>query len=196
MRIAFIDGENFRKSISAVFKQQGKPKPIWHTYDFENLFKRIFQGIKIDKIIFYFARLQEHPETREKSKKLIEERRRLKNYLEQKGYAVVVAGRVRAHMEEIGAFIGSKQILTFKEKGVDVKIAVDMVSAACDGALKEAIIGSSDSDLQPAIEELKKRKVTCVYLGFENAPNKGLTATTERTILIRNAEVLEFERKK
>jgi len=29
-------------------------------------------------------------------------------------------------------------------------------------------------------------------LGFEVNPNKGLTYTTNRTILIRNSEVLEF----
>ena len=67
-----------------------------------------------------------------------------------------------------------------------------MISLACDNQLKTAIIGSSDSDLQPAILELKKRKIEMVYLGFENSPNKGLTFTTNRTILIRNSEVIEF----
>ena len=75
---------------------------------------------------------------------------------------------------------------------MDVKIAVDMITLACDKELKTAIIGSSDSDLQPAIQELKKRKIERIYLGFEDNPNKGLTFTTNRTILIRNSEVLEF----
>jgi len=59
--------------------------------------------------------------------------------------------------------------------------------------MKTAIIASSDSDLQPAVKELKKRGVEQVYLGFEIDPNKGLSYTTNRTILIRNAEVLKFE---
>lgn len=83
-------------------------------------------------------------------------------------------------------------MLTFKEKGVDVKIAIDMITMACDGELKAAIIGSSDSDLQPAIRELKKRKIERIYLGFENDTNKGLTFTTNRAILIRNSEVVKF----
>ena len=73
-----------------------------------------------------------------------------------------------------------------------MKLAVDMITLACDNKLKTAIIGSSDSDLQPAIKELKDRKIERIYLGFEDNPNKGLTYTTNRTILIRNSEVLEF----
>ena len=87
-----------------------------------------------------------------------------------------------------------KKILVFKEKGVDVKIAVDMVSLACGKKTKEIIIGSSDSDLQPTIKEVRNRQVSCVYLGFESQPNKGLSYTTNRTILIRNSEVMEFEK--
>ena len=67
-----------------------------------------------------------------------------------------------------------------------------MITFACDKKLKTAIIASSDSDLQPAIKELEKREIERIYLGFENMPNKGLTFTTNRTILIRNSEVLEF----
>jgi len=191
----FIDGENFRKSISFVFQSVGKPNPIWHTYDFSGLLNKVLAGTDINQIIFYFAKLEMHPETQEKSKQLIEERRFLKTYLEKKGYTVTIAGRVRGHMEITEGILGGRrEVLTFKEKGVDVKIAVDMVTKACDGKLKQAIIGSSDSDLQPAIQELRKRNVICIYLGFENAPNKGLTATTNRTILIRNSEVLESEK--
>ena len=40
-----------------------------------------------------------------------------------------------------------------------VKIAVDMVSLSCDKKVTEIILCSSDSDLQPAIEEVKKREV-------------------------------------
>jgi len=87
-----------------------------------------------------------------------------------------------------------KSVLVFKEKGVDVKIAVDMVSLACDKKVKEVILGSSDSDLQPAIKEVHDRNTNCVYLGFEVQPNKGLSFTTSRTILIRNSEVLDCEK--
>lgn len=101
---------------------------------------------------------------------------------------MVLSGRVRGQLEHGGA---GRKTLIFREKGVDVRIAVDMMSATCDQKAGEIILGSSDSDLQPAIREMRKRGVNCVYLGFETQPNKGLSYTTNRTILIRNSEVIE-----
>jgi len=71
-----------------------------------------------------------------------------------------------------------------------------LVALACDEKLETAIICSSDSDLQPAIKEVRNRKTEVVYLGFENNPNKGLIYTTNRTILLRNSEVLASFTKK
>ena len=91
-----------------------------------------------------------------------------------------------------------KEILIFREKGVDVQIAIDMVKTAFKDELKIAILASSDSDLQPAVKELKEirelkqKGIEIIYLGFEMDHNKGLGYTTDRTILIRNSEVLEF----
>lgn len=187
-----IDGENFKGKAKEVFKNTGKNKPIWHKYNFNGLLDKVLQGIEINKVIFYFAKIKEDPQTREKSKQLIEEQRLLKTHLEKQGFEVILTGRVRGQMEKNG--ILGEQILIFKEKGVDVKIAVDMVSWACDKKVEQIILGSSDSDLQPAIKEIRERKIQCIYLGFESQPNKGLTFTTNRTILIRNSEVIEFEK--
>lgn len=187
--ILLIDGENFKRKLGAVFKEAKKPRPIWSDYDFKGLFDKVLANIKIDKKVFYFARVKEHPDTLEKSRQLVEEQRLLKTHLEKQGFEVILSGRVRGQWED--GFL-RKKILVFKEKGVDVKIAVDMVSLACDKKVKEIIIGSSDSDLQPAINEVKARSVKCVYLGFETQPNKGLSYNTHSTILIRNSEVLEF----
>lgn len=189
--IVLIDGENFKGKIKSVFKETGKPRPIWHEYDFKNLLNLVLTGNTINKIIFYFGRVKEHGESSEKSKQIIEEQRLLKTHLERQGFEVILIGRVRGQMEITK---DGKNILVFKEKGVDVKIAVDMVTLACDKKVKEIILGSSDSDLQPAIKEVRDRNVKCVYLGFEINPNKGLTFTTGRTILIRNAEVINNEK--
>ena len=39
----------------------------------------------------------------------------------------------------------------------------------------------------------KDKPIWHKYIGFEVNPNKGISYTTDRTILIRNSEVLEFE---
>jgi len=184
--ILFIDGRNFLDKIRSVVGQKDIDFSI---YNFKGLIDKVLSEIKTDERIFYFGKLIEHPDTIEKSKELIEKLRLLKASLEKQKFRVILAGRVRGHIEKC---VKGHETLTFKEKGVDVKLAVDMITLACDNKLKTAIIGSSDSDLQPAIKELKDRKIERIYLGFEDNPNKGLTYTTNRTILIRNSEVLEF----
>ncbi len=182
--ILFIDGRNFISKIEAIKKDVDLS-----TYNFAGLLNKVLSGIKVDKKIFYIGRIINHNETKEKSAELIQKQRLLKTNLEKQEFEVIYAGHVRGN--EAGCPKGHKFLL-FREKGVDVRIAVDMVSLACDQTLNTAIIASSDSDLQPAIKELEKRKIKRIYLGFENSPNKGLTFTTNRTILIRNSEVLEF----
>ncbi len=189
--ILLIDGENFKGKVRAVFHEAGKGKPTWHEYNFGGLLEKALAGITLGRKVFYFARVKEYEGSREKSKQLIEEQRLLKTHLERQGFEVILTGRVRGQMEDGHS---GKKILVFKEKGVDVKIAVDMVSLACNKKIEEIILGSSDSDLQPAIKELRDRNVRCIYLGFENQPNKGLSYTTHRTILIRNSEILELEK--
>ncbi len=186
----FIDGENIKGKIKSVFKESGKDDPVWHKYDFKGLLDKVLKDIRIETKAFYFARIKEHPKSKVKSRELIEEQRLLKTHLEKQGFQVILSGRVRGQME--GAQNG-KSVLVFREKGVDVKIAVDMVSFSCDKKVKDIILCSSDSDLQPAIKEARDRKVSCTYLGFEVNPNKGISYTTNKTILIRNSEVLEYE---
>lgn len=187
--VLLIDGENFKGKIKSIFKDSKKERPVWYEYDFKGLLDKVLDSLAIDRKVFYFARVKEHPDSREKSKQLIEEQRLLKNHLEKLGFEVILSGRVRGQWEDGN---GGKKTLVFKEKGVDVRVAVDMVSLSCDKKVKEIILGSSDSDLQPAIKEVSDRNTSCVYLGFESQPNKGLTYTTSRTILIRNSEVFEF----
>ena len=187
--ILFIDGRNFIDKIRFAIDPGRKREIDFSTYDFDGLINQALADVKIDRKLFYLGRLIKHPETTKKSEDLIEKLRKLKTHLERQGFEVIITGRVRGHLEKCSM---GHETLTFKEKGVDVKIAVDLITLAYDRELKTAVIGSSDSDLQPAIAELKKRDIERIYLGFEAIPNKGLTFTTNRTILIRNSEVLKF----
>ena len=187
--ILFIDGRNFIDKIRFAIDPGRKREIDFSTYDFDGLINQALADVKIDRKLFYLGRLIKHPETTKKSEDLIEKLRKLKTHLERQGFEVIITGRVRGHLEKCSM---GHETLTFKEKGVDVKIAVDLITLAYDRELKTAVIGSSDSDLQPAIAELKKRDIERIYLGFEAIPNKGLTFTTNHTILIRNSEVLKF----
>lgn len=191
--ILFIDGENFRHKVEDVFKEEGIDKNTvdFASIDIAHLAKNILKDFNIKTKLFYTARLKEYKETIKKSKELITMQRRLKTNLEKQGFDFIIAGNVRAQVID-----GRTPRAIFREKGVDVRIAVDLVSLACDRKMHTAIICSSDSDLQPAIAELKKRKIKVVYLGFQMNPNKGLTYTADETILLRNNEIVQVCPKK
>jgi len=183
---------NFINKLKEVFELENKKDIDFSFYNFAGLFDKVLRGVKVDRKIFYISKLTRHEQTKEKSEELIKKQRNLKNNLAKQGFEIVFAGRVRANM---GKCSQGHETLVFREKGVDVRIAVDMISMSCDKKLATAVIASSDSDLQPAIKELERRGTKKIYLGFENSPNKGLTFTTNRTILIRNSEILEFQEK-
>ena len=109
-----------------------------------------------------------HEASRAKSLKLIQEQRILKTNLEKQGFTFVLAGNVRPQI----ITVNGKSKTIFREKGVDVRLAVDLVSLSCDKVIDRAIMCSSDSDLQPAIAEARKRGVEVVYLGFEASRTK------------------------
>ena len=183
--ILFIDGENFINKIEEVLRNKGiyKKQAEIASLNFDKLFAKPLKDFEISRKIFYAAKLHLHKETKKKSQELIKTQRKLRNNLLNQNFEFVMAGNVRSQV------IGSK--IFFREKGVDVKIAVDLVSLSSDKFLKTAILCCSDSDLQPAVKELRRRKTQIVYLGFEINPNRGLSYTTDRTILFRNSEILE-----
>jgi len=185
----FVDGENFLKYVEDALIQSGVPKNKIDTtqIDISSLVSIAFPHVRIAKRLFYAARLKVFEETKEKSLELIRKQRILKTNLEKQGFEFIISGNVRPQK----IVRNGKQKLVFKEKGVDVRIAVDMVSLSCDKVIDTAILCSSDSDLQPAVKEIKKRGVNVIYLGFETSPNKGLTFTTNKTVLFRNHEILK-----
>lgn len=186
--ILFIDGENFLHKIRDILKKypEGSKVDI-ASLDFNKIFKAPLYEYKITRKIFYVAKLHFHPETKEKSEKLLKLQRKLKNTLLNQKFEFLIAGNVRGQK----ITIDGKTKIIFREKGVDVKIAVDLVAFSADKIIKTAILCSSDSDLQPAVQEARRRGVEVVYLGFGFQPNKGLTYTTNKTVLFRDSEILK-----
>ncbi|OGD63041.1 hypothetical protein A2160_05350 [Candidatus Beckwithbacteria bacterium RBG_13_42_9] len=193
--ILYIDGENLKNYVKTVLLDEGVKE---ETIDFENfnlakLLELPLKGIRISEKRYYSARLRKHhkyPQTFKKSQELILKQRIQKTNLEKLGFIFIIGGNVRPQKVKAAG----KTKIIFKEKGVDVRIAVDLVAEACDKKIKTALLCSSDSDLQPAVKEARKRGLEIIYVGFEANPNKGLSYTTNRTILIRNSEVLDTYR--
>lgn len=69
-----------------------------------------------------------------------------------------------------------------REKGIDVKLAVDLIVGAIDNKYDIAIIVSSDADLTPALDWVRKRtKKKIEYVGFSiiDKTNEGNTKPLE-----------------
>jgi len=192
--ILYIDGENLRHYIENVLKKNHVPQKDLSLLkvNLAKLFNKVIKELKVDNKFYYSAKLKQHRDTLKKSKELIQKQRALKTKLEKENFDFIMSGSVQSQYVKTNK--NSK--IVFREKGVDVKIAVDLITAACDKKIKTAILCSSDSDLQPAIKEIKNRGVKVIYVGFEIKPNKGLMYTANRAILIRNSEVMECFSKK
>ena len=185
--IVFVDGENFQKKIRQVFAESGLK---WDDKKYgeirlKQLLKSALPDERLSAIHYYVAKLHVYPETKEKSEELVQLQRTLKSNLSSQGVRFIVSGNVRMYPLEKGE-------LLFKEKGVDVRLAVDAISLAADKKIKTAVLCSSDSDMQPVVKELKRRKVRVIYLGFQTQPNRGLMYTCDETVLIRKNELKKY----
>ncbi|MGI6423545.1 MAG: NYN domain-containing protein [Candidatus Dojkabacteria bacterium] len=181
--IVLIDDENFIYKMEKVLRTENIKINIQDIKLRDLISRAIKSNVDIN---FYAARLRFYSSTPRKSKQLIDTQRRLRNTLKKQEINFIYSGYVRARRE--------RGRTVFKEKGVDVKIAVDMVSMACDKRYETIVLCSSDSDLQPAVTEAKSRDVRVVYLGFSMEPNRGLIYTTDRTVLFDNDEILSVVR--
>jgi len=191
--ILYVDGENIRHYIKTVLVSEGVSEKDFNleNFDLSSLFDQVLRGFVISEKRYYAAKLRFHKSNPSKSNELILKQRIQKNNFERSGIKFILGGNVRAQ----DLTIGGKKKTIFREKGVDVKIAVDMVTNSCDKIVDTVILCSSDSDLQPAVKEAISREVKVIYLGFEINPNKGLSYTASRTILIRNSEIIEVHNK-
>lgn len=80
----------------------------------------------------------------------------------------------------------------FFEKGVDVHLAVDIVTMSQAKKYDTAIVISSDTDLIPAMQAAQRGKREIVHVGFEHQPSLSLIRYANRSRLISRAEAEKF----
>lgn len=84
---------------------------------------------------------------------------------------------------------------TFHEKGVDVKIAVDLLVGAYDDLYDVAILLSSDTDLIPAIKKIRHLGKELEYVGFSHNPSFALQKNATLSRLLLRDDLEEFIKK-
>ena len=80
----------------------------------------------------------------------------------------------------------------YHEKGVDVKIAVDLLVGAYEDMYDTAILISSDTDLIPAIQKIKHLGKEVEYIGFSHKPSLALQKYASLTRLMIKEDLEKF----
>lgn len=96
---------------------------------------------------------------------------------------IVIDDRVENYQEILKKGVKEIRIFTQREKGIDVKIATDIICGAVDSQYDKAIIVSSDTDLIPAVDWVRsKYKKKVEYIGFSIEDQRVHAQRKENTV--------------
>lgn len=80
---------------------------------------------------------------------------------------------------------------SYHEKGVDVRIAIDILHGAVKNEYDKCFIISSDTDIIPAILDAKAEKKIIIYVGFESSVSHAMKANCSKTFLVTKKMIKE-----
>ena len=106
-----------------------------------------------------------------KSNELRRNQQRLMNRLRAAGWHV-----------EFGHMMEHRGI--FQEKGVDVHIAIDLLTGAYDNTFDVAVLVSSDTDFIPVIHRIRRKGKQVEYVGFAHRLSRGLMKNVSLTTVL------------
>lgn len=101
------------------------------------------------------------------------------------------AGLGKQHIEVVRGYLMEREGKFF-EKGVDVRLAVDIVAKAYEKQYDIAFVVSSDTDLIPAIQKAIGYGKHVVHIGFEHQPVFSLLRYSSGSRMITRKEAEKF----
>lgn len=196
-----IDGENLRHQIAHVLQsaQKLKDKNGYFKFDLRGfLAEALHKNKENAKVVYYTTRIkqpkQKVPAKLQKRIDIISDaNRRWVADLTNQNIRVVKAGYLRVRESSVCVHCG-KKTLGLQEKGVDVRVATDLVLAAHDKNQQSLVLGSSDSDIAPAIEAAGKLGLKTTYFCYGGWLNRSVAAQASKTITFDDALVLKYYR--
>ena len=113
-------------------------------------------------------------------------------YIANQRVTIVKAGLLRVRTSKICAHCGHRTSI-LQEKGVDVRLAVDIVTHA--GKNATIYVVSSDTDLIPAMVSAKAAGARVIYVAVEGAEIGALAKTAGQVSLLTKKDIIKAYKK-
>jgi len=166
-----IDGSNFYHRL----KELGFKNLL--QFDFANFNKFLTSKDKLVSCYYYVGQIRTEKNNK-KSYKLFKAQRKLFSYLEKQNIKVY-----RGYILKSDGY---------HEKGVDVKIAIDILIGAYEDLYDKVILLSSDTDLLPSIDKAVSLGKTIQYIGFSHNPSHAMITHAKPAKLLTKEDIEPF----
>jgi len=172
--VVYIDGGNTYRKL----KELGIPKQD-KRFDYSAFVNYLVGERELVSKRYYVGIVKNHDNSK-KSEDMVKSQQKFLSGLENEEFTIK-RGRIMYDGKRI------------REKGVDVKLSVDLVIGAVDDLYDTAIIVSSDTDLIPAIQYVRNGKNKQVeYVGFATSPSIGLIKSS-KSRLFAESDLISFQ---
>ncbi|HUC20561.1 MAG TPA: NYN domain-containing protein [Candidatus Polarisedimenticolaceae bacterium] len=196
MRV-YIDGENVRHTLARILCAEGS---IGSRHDMTAFpLRRLIEALVEEEAqITYYASRIKLPVGYEPSVEILDRANQIKEFarkwvphLALQDIEYVKAGYLKVKSGQTCPKCWHTHDL-LQEKGVDVRIAVDVLDHAHQNPKQTIAIFSSDTDLIPALDRVKKNGTRVVYIAHSEAINRAIDATAHETITFTARKVTQL----
>lgn len=173
----YIDGSNFYKHLKD--EEINFPKGV--KFDFSRFVDFLVDERECISKRYYIG-IARNIDNTQKSKEIVSGQQKFLSRIENEGFTIK-KGRL---MYDEGRI---------REKGTDVRIAIDLVVGAVDELYDTAILVSSDTDLIPAVKYIKYKNKKLEYVGFAHDPSLGMQKYADLSRLLLLSDIEKFKEK-
>lgn len=160
----FVDGSNFFYYCREI------GIPAFPLFNFDDFIHKIAEGRQISGKSYYIGAVRAK-KSQKKAMRMMANQMRFFSYLKKHNWKIS-----KGYLLESGG--------KHHEKGVDVKLALDIALGAVDNEYDVAVLISSDTDILPAITQAQLRGKTVEYVGFAHRPSHAMLASCDTRKLL------------
>ncbi len=176
--LVFIDGNNFYFKLKELTSLADNKYSLLE-FNFRRFAEWIAENNELAQVRYYIGALR-RKRGNEKSERMYANQQKLLAKLQQQNISVTL-GQLIQHPDK-----------SFHEKGVDVRLAVEMIRFARENAYDIAYLVSSDTDLVAAVEEVQSFGKKVQYVGIVKGQSFGLSKVADDVRLLRTEDIQKF----